>query len=73
MIGEVVIQESEKFNMMALEFSLPMWYVYDSFTFMFLPAIVLPQNSTTLIIDGIVTKENLDTTFYAVIGVSYRF
>ncbi|KGL59339.1 hypothetical protein [Polaribacter sp. Hel1_33_49] len=70
---EVVIQESEKFNMMALEFSLPMWYVYDSFTFMFLPAIVLPQNSTTLIIDGIVTKENLDTTFYAVIGVSYRF
>ena len=69
----VVIQESEKFNMMALEFSLPMWYVYDSFTFMFLPAIVLPQNSTTLIIDGIVTKENLDTTFYAVIGVSYRF
>ncbi len=70
---EVVIQESENFNMMALEFSLPIWYVYDSFTFMLLPALVLPQNATTLIIDDVVTKENLDTTFYVVIGLSYRF
>jgi len=72
-ITEVGIQESEDFNLMAIEFSLPMWYVYDSFTFSFLPALVLPQNEATLVVDDVVVEEDLESTFYWVFSMSYQF
>ncbi|SDS19444.1 protein of unknown function (Gcw_chp) [Formosa sp. Hel1_31_208] len=69
----IAIQESEKFNMMAIEFSIPMWYVHKSFTVSFLPAYVIPQNPATLIIDETLFEENIDKTFYWMLGFGYRF
>lgn len=71
--NNIVIQQSEKFNLMAIEFSVPIWYVQKPFSFLFLPAYVLPQNEATFILDDTLLKENLDKTFYWMFGVSYTF
>ncbi|MEH6765712.1 MAG: hypothetical protein V7655_14505 [Aequorivita antarctica] len=69
----IAIQEGKEFNLMAIEFSLPMWYSYKSMTISFLPAYVLAQNPATITIDGVVFEEDLENTFYWMIGVGYRF
>ena len=70
---EIVLEESEKFGVMAYEFSLPIWYTNNSFTFSFLPVLAIPQNEATLTVDGEVFKEELDETFYWMMGIAYRF
>ena len=72
-ITTVSIEESEKFNLMAIEFSLPMWYVHKQFTASFLPMFVLPQSEATIIADDTLVEEKLDDTFYWMIGLSYTF
>lgn len=69
----IEIQEGKQFDLMAIEFGLPMWYSYNSLTVSFLPAYVLPQNPATLTVDGVVFEEDLENTFYWMIGVGYRF
>ena len=69
----VVMNESEKFGLMALEFSAPVWYVVKPFTFLFLPVYVIPQNPATLTVDSTVYEEDLENTFYWMVGVSYKF
>lgn len=69
----ISIQDSEKFNLMAVEFSLPMWYTHKSFTISFLPALVVPQSEATIVVDETVVKENLEETFYWTVGFSYTF
>ena len=69
----VSIQESEKFNVMAIELSAPMWYTDNSFTISFLPALVIPQSEATIIVDENLVDENLKETFYWMVGLSYRF
>lgn len=70
---EVAITENEKFDIMAYELSLPMFYTTDSFTFSFLPILAIPQNEATLTVDGEVFKEELEETFYWMVGIAYRF
>jgi len=72
-ITKLSIQESEKFNLMAYELSLPMWYTNNSFTISFLPALVFPQSEANIIDGETVVKENLDETFYWMVGLSYQF
>jgi len=69
----VDIQESEKFNLMAIEFSLPIWYEYKSFNAVFVPTFVIPKNKATLSVDGVLVEEDLDNSFYFITGVYYRF
>lgn len=69
----VVMQESEKFDLMAIEFSLPIWYINKPFIISFLPVLVIPQNPATLTVDSVVYEEDLETTFYWMAGISYRF
>ncbi|MDP2058956.1 MAG: hypothetical protein U1C58_09670 [Flavobacteriaceae bacterium] len=69
----VTIQESEKFDIMAVEFSLPMWYTSKSLTFSFLPIFVIPQSEATVIVDETFVKENLGNTFYWIAGISFKF
>ncbi len=69
----ISIQESEKFNVMAAEFSLPMWYTSKSLTFSFLPALVLPQSKATILMDEVLVEEDLKETFYWMVGLSYKF
>ncbi len=69
----ISIQESEKFNVMAAEFSLPMWYTSKSLTFSFLPALVLPQSKATILVDEVLVEEDLKETFYWMVGLSYKF
>jgi len=70
---EIVMTESEKFDIMAYEFSLPMYFTNNSFTFSFLPVLAIPQNEATLTVDGEVFKEELEETFYWMVGIAYRF
>ena len=72
-ITTVVMQESEKFDLMAIEFSLPIWYINKPFIISFLPVLVIPQNPATLTVDSVVYEEDLETTFYWMAGISYRF
>ncbi|NRD22607.1 hypothetical protein HNV10_05105 [Winogradskyella litoriviva] len=65
--------ESEKFGLLAIEFSLPIWYVNEPWLFSFLPAYVLPQNPATLAVDDAVFEEDLENSFYWVFGVTYQF
>ncbi|WP_142785898.1 hypothetical protein [Changchengzhania lutea] len=68
-----MLQESEKFDLMAIEFSLPIWYVNKSITLSFSPTLVIPQNPATLTIEDTIYKEDLENTFYWLVGASYRF
>ena len=69
----VVLEESEKFDLMAVEFSIPIWYSAKPFTFSFLPVLVIPQNPATLTVDSVLYEEDLENTFYWMVGLSYRF
>ncbi|MFD0930978.1 hypothetical protein ACFQ0R_00045 [Psychroflexus salinarum] len=69
----VVLNESEKFGLMAFEFSIPMWYVARPFILSFLPVLVVPQNPASLTVDSTVFEEDLENTFYWMVGVSYKF
>lgn len=72
-VTTVNVQESEKFTLMAVEFSLPMFYIENAFKFSFLPTLVLPQNEANLVVDGNIVKESLDESFYWIFGISYNF
>lgn len=72
-ITEVVIEESESFNLMAVEVSLPMWYSIKPVTISFLPILAFPQHEATIINNDTVVKEELDDVFYWMIGISYKF
>jgi len=72
-ITSVSIQESEKFDIMAIEFSLPMWYTNNDLTISFLPALVFPQSKANIIVDEALVEEDLKETFYWMVGLSYRF
>jgi len=72
-VTTITIQESEKFNVMATEFSLPMWYTSKSLTFSFLPALVLPQSNASILVDEVLVEEDLKETFYWMVGLSYKF
>ncbi len=67
------IQEKEKFSLLAIEFSVPIWYNYESATFLFLPAYVIPKSEATIFIEETLVEEQLDTTFYWMVGISYKF
>lgn len=69
----VVLEDSGKFGLMAIEFSAPIWYVKKAFVFSFLPVFVVPQNPATLTVDSTVYKEDLENTFYWMVGLTYKF
>ena len=70
---QINFTESEKFGLMAIEFSLPIWYVNEPWLFSLLPAYVLPQNPATLTVDDVVFEEDLENVFYWIFGVAYQF
>jgi len=69
----ISVQEDKKFSLLAIEFSLPIWYSNKSLTLLFLPTYVVPQNASTFIVDGVAAEEDLEETFYWLAGLSYRF
>lgn len=71
--SSINLNESEKFNLMAIEFSLPIWYEHKSFNAVIVPSFVIPQNEATLTVDDVLVKEDLDNSFYFIVGVYYRF
>lgn len=69
----VVLNERENFDLMAIEFSLPIWYVSDPITVYGMPVLVIPQNPATLTVDSAIYEEDLENVFYIVLGVKYKF
>lgn len=68
----IKIEEKETFNLMAIELSLPIWYNYKSATFLFLPTYVIPKSEAEILIDETLVEEQLDPTFYWILGFSYK-
>ena len=77
-LESILVATVNKFAMSNFELvwsldDLPMWYIHKQFTASFLPMFVLPQSEATIIADDTVIEENLDETFYWMIGLSYQF
>ncbi len=72
-VGAVDIVEAEKFKLLNVEFSMPMYYFHKNFIFSFQPVLALPQNSAELVVDEIIFKEDLSSVFYWSVGISYWF
>ncbi|WP_242084612.1 hypothetical protein [Aestuariivivens sediminis] len=71
MVPSLVIEESEKFSLMAIAFSSPIWFVHKPFLAVLAPNYVIPRTPATLTTDGEVYKEDLDNTFYFTVGIAY--
>jgi hypothetical protein len=71
--SSVVLNESDQFNLMSVEFSLPIWYSYKSYYAVIIPTFVIPQNEAVLRVDDALVKEDLDNTLYFIVGIYYRF
>ncbi|OZV69692.1 hypothetical protein [Winogradskyella aurantia] len=71
--SSVVLNESDQFNLMSVEFSLPIWYTYKSYYVVIIPTFVIPQNEAVLRVDDALVKEDLDNSFYFIAGIYYRF
>ena len=69
----LILEESEKFNLMAIEFSLPIWYVNNAITLSFSPTLVIPKNPATLTVEEVIYEEYLENTFYWLTGATYKF
>ncbi|WP_299124674.1 hypothetical protein [uncultured Winogradskyella sp.] len=69
----VELTESERFNLMAIEMSLPIWYIHKSFGAVIVPSYVIPQNGATLSFNDELVEEDLDNTFYFIVGITYMF
>ncbi|MDH3381271.1 MAG: hypothetical protein OEL54_01095 [Flavobacteriaceae bacterium] len=67
----ITLNEREKFNIMAIDFSFPFLYTHESLTFTFIPTFVFPKNKSTFVINDEVYNEELKETFYWILGVSY--
>lgn len=68
----IVIENSSKFRLLSYEFSLPVQYTTGRFRIGFTPAFVIPLNPSTIIVDQVITKEELENSFYFNLNFSYR-
>jgi hypothetical protein len=69
----VDILEVSEFNILNIELSTPVYYSHKNFVFSFTPALALPQSSATIITEDAVIEEDLQSTFYFSVSVSYFF
>ncbi|WP_345276471.1 hypothetical protein [Litoribaculum gwangyangense] len=72
-VTSVVLEESEKFSLMAIEFSLPIWYVNKPYILGLSPYFIIPKTPATLTTETDIYKEDLDNTFYFMLSISYIF
>lgn len=70
---DVAIIEASEFNILNVEFSLPLQYYHQQFIFSFTPILALPQTSATITTEDDVITEDLESTFYFSVGISYGF
>ncbi len=67
------INEVNKFNLLSIEFSMPINYYYKSFIISTTPQLAFPQSNATFTTETTVIKENLKEVFYWSVGISYLF
>ena len=67
------ILENDKFDLMAIEIGVPVWYNSESLTLYFLPAYVIPQNGAQVVVDDTSFEEDLEDVFYWMAGITYQF
>jgi hypothetical protein len=71
--NNVIIDEVSKFNLLSIEFSIPINYYYKSFIISITPQLAFPQSNATFTTEDTVFKEDLKEVFYWSAGVSYMF
>ena len=71
--SSITINEATEFNILNIELSLPLQYYYKSFIFSLTPVVAFPQSSATITTEDGVINEDLESAFYATVGISYWF
>ena len=69
----IAIEDVSRFNILNIELSLPVQYYADHLIFSFSPVFAIPQSSATIITTDAVLEEDLESTFYFSVGISYWF
>jgi hypothetical protein len=72
-VNNVIINEVSKFNLLSIEFSIPINYYYKSFIISVTPQLAFPQSNATFTTEYTVFKEDLKEVFYWSAGISYLF
>ena len=67
------IQEVSDFNILSIELGAPAQYYHKNFVFSFYPVLAIPQSSATILTDDGIIEEDLESTFYFSVGISYFF
>jgi len=65
------INEVNKFNLLSIEFSIPMNYYYKSFIISATPQLAFPQSNATFTTESAVFGESLKEVFYWSAGICY--
>lgn len=69
----VEVNENESFSLLAIELDLPIWYIQKPFTFSFIPTYAIPLNPADIYIDNQLVQEDIEPSFYWIIGLTYTF
>ncbi len=69
----IQLSQSESFQLMAIELNLAIWYQAPPFTFSFIPSYVIPSGETEILVGDSMVKEDIESTFYWMAGISYKF
>lgn len=69
----VAVSETNKFQLLAFELSMPVSYTIGSLRISFTPCYAIPQSPATITIDQTTYPEVLKNTFYWRAGISYKF
>ncbi|MEZ4810467.1 MAG: hypothetical protein R2819_08915 [Allomuricauda sp.] len=72
-ITEIVVEEAKGFNLLSLGLGLSLDLYHKNFIFSLSPAVAFPQNPSTITTMDAVFEEDLETTFYTTVGISYWF
>lgn len=67
----IEIQDVSQFNILNVELSLPLQYYCKQFIFSFSPVLAIPQSSATIRTEDAIITEDLKSTLYFSVGISY--
>jgi hypothetical protein len=70
---EIIFEEKKKFNVLAYELSLPIWYIEKSYFIFCNLSLAFPKNEANILIDESVLNKKSNNTFNWLIGFNYQF
>ena len=70
---EIFVEEAKSFSLLNLGIGVSMDLYHKNFIFSLAPVVAFPQSPSTITTIDATFEEDLETTFYATVGISYWF